>query len=644
MPKIPGLPGDVYFGAPGKPLPDWRRMLPAPQHGKNTDDDAISPSERQAITGMLGFDPAEIDDDHGPRRETRKRYSLRLVGGRIRIRILYAKSTPLRKTEGGKLVSARNKSGSAQCSRAASELSTGNHSPDTFTTLAKCRAMARGAAAAHRQRAAGHEAKAQHIEHLIRSSKPLGAKERAARAKALQDQRAAKRKPAEPTAPPTKQPKSRDTGARRKRITDKVLAAQKQAAESPADAKAKRLAERYRGRETQARHAESGKGLFAKLRDRRLAKEAAGQQSQLPVQAATQAASQPLSTEDARRQLGQAQKDYRKARDAAKRHLANGNTEAARPHVEAAQRHADRMEALAPHTVPGKWVTPNVPSGGKPLPAPTRPAPRPAIGPRAEQARAAVAELAQNRAARADRHTQQAGLKAAIRDVANRSAPPPRDPLDAARERFNNRQRMTEAMKGARKIPLRRQSPEQRRVGDAIGEAIRAREAAERGQAHAPDFESKSQLFRQADQRYRDAQQAMKATRRAEAEREVNGPSPDAQVGKAITREHPLGMPPMKIDPVKVRVPGWVDFEIDRAQGKIARAKNDLYAINKTMTERWGNLPTPPPPDVVARHQALTGERQRQIAEWTKYQRDLAAHARQAPAPARPNVPIARRA
>ena len=546
MPKIPGLPGDVYFGAPGKPLPDWRRMLPAPQHGKNTDDDAISPSERQAITGMLGFDPAEIDDDHGPRRETRKRYSLRLVGGRLRL--MYAKSTPLKQVN-GKHVSARSKTGDPKCSSAVSAWKTGHATSETFKTLAHCRAIARGAANAHRQRAAGHEARAQHLEHMIKSGKPLGAKDRAARAKALQGERAAKRKPVEPAAQPAKQPKSRDTGARRQRIADKVLAAQKQATESPTDAKAKRLAERYRGRETQARHAESGKGLFAKLRDRRLAKEAAA-----------------------------------------------------------------------------------------------TPKPRPAIGPRAEQARAAVAELAQSRAARTDRHAKQAALKAAIREAANRPSPAPRDPLEAARERFDNRKRLEAAMAGARKIPLRHQSPEQRRVGGAIGEAIRAREAAERGQAHAPDFESKSQLFRQADQRYREAQQAMKATRRAEAEREVNGPSPDAQVGKAITREHPLGMPPMKIDPVKVRVPGWIDHEIDRAQGKIARAKNDLYAINKTMTERWGNLPTPPPSDVVARHQTLTSERQRQIAEWTKYQRDLAAHTRQTPPPARPNVPIARRA
>src|SRR6185437_4167377 len=89
------------------------------------------------------------------------------------------------KTSEGKLVSANNKSGSSECSKAASELRTGKHSESTFTTLAECRAQALGHAKAHRQRAAGHEARAQHIEHMIKSNKPLGAKARKAKAAEL---------------------------------------------------------------------------------------------------------------------------------------------------------------------------------------------------------------------------------------------------------------------------------------------------------------------------------------------------------------------------------------------------------------------------------------------------------------------------
>jgi hypothetical protein len=58
MASIPGLDADVYFGDAERPLPDWRQVLP------ETDDDADEPTEaeRQAVIGMLGFDPRELDE------------------------------------------------------------------------------------------------------------------------------------------------------------------------------------------------------------------------------------------------------------------------------------------------------------------------------------------------------------------------------------------------------------------------------------------------------------------------------------------------------------------------------------------------------------------------------------------------------
>jgi hypothetical protein len=46
--------GDVYFGNPDKPLPDWRK-----EHMPESDDDVLTDEERRALIGMLGFDPSE---------------------------------------------------------------------------------------------------------------------------------------------------------------------------------------------------------------------------------------------------------------------------------------------------------------------------------------------------------------------------------------------------------------------------------------------------------------------------------------------------------------------------------------------------------------------------------------------------------
>ena len=55
MEKLPGMLGEVSFGDPEKPLPNWRA---APPPGEDDEDEELSPEERQALIGMLGFDPA----------------------------------------------------------------------------------------------------------------------------------------------------------------------------------------------------------------------------------------------------------------------------------------------------------------------------------------------------------------------------------------------------------------------------------------------------------------------------------------------------------------------------------------------------------------------------------------------------------
>jgi|SRR6185437_9336004 len=54
MPTLPGMQGDVYFGDPDKPLPDWRAL----PEDESVEDAPLSDRERAALAGMLGFDPA----------------------------------------------------------------------------------------------------------------------------------------------------------------------------------------------------------------------------------------------------------------------------------------------------------------------------------------------------------------------------------------------------------------------------------------------------------------------------------------------------------------------------------------------------------------------------------------------------------
>lgn len=57
MPQLPGMKGEVFFGDTEVPLPDWRAGLV--DSGADDDADEITPGERKALVGMLGFDPRE---------------------------------------------------------------------------------------------------------------------------------------------------------------------------------------------------------------------------------------------------------------------------------------------------------------------------------------------------------------------------------------------------------------------------------------------------------------------------------------------------------------------------------------------------------------------------------------------------------
>jgi hypothetical protein len=58
MANIPGLDIDVFFGEPEKELPDWRESVDESEE----DSDELTEEEREALIGILGFDPRENDD------------------------------------------------------------------------------------------------------------------------------------------------------------------------------------------------------------------------------------------------------------------------------------------------------------------------------------------------------------------------------------------------------------------------------------------------------------------------------------------------------------------------------------------------------------------------------------------------------
>jgi hypothetical protein len=61
--EIPGLDGvEVFFGDAERPLPNWREILPE----DDSDGDELTPEEREAVIGMIGFDPAEKEEEPTP--------------------------------------------------------------------------------------------------------------------------------------------------------------------------------------------------------------------------------------------------------------------------------------------------------------------------------------------------------------------------------------------------------------------------------------------------------------------------------------------------------------------------------------------------------------------------------------------------
>lgn len=56
MPSLPDMNGDVFFGDAVQELPDWREKLPE----EKDDSDELTSEEREAVIGMIGFDPSEI--------------------------------------------------------------------------------------------------------------------------------------------------------------------------------------------------------------------------------------------------------------------------------------------------------------------------------------------------------------------------------------------------------------------------------------------------------------------------------------------------------------------------------------------------------------------------------------------------------
>ena len=91
----------------------------------------------------------------------------------------------------GKLTSKHSKTGRTECSQAMSDWKRGHPTPQTFTTLAKCRAIAAGYRRAQGHREAGREAMAQSLEKRY-SGQHVTAKDRMARAKELRAQRSGK--------------------------------------------------------------------------------------------------------------------------------------------------------------------------------------------------------------------------------------------------------------------------------------------------------------------------------------------------------------------------------------------------------------------------------------------------------------------
>ena len=102
------------------------------------------------------------------------------------------KSTDLaRHRKTGKIVSKRSKTGEPMCSQAMSIWKREGMSPAIAKTLAHCRQLAKGHREADLHRLGGREARAQALEHRIKSGTPLARQERHEVAQGVQQQRRA---------------------------------------------------------------------------------------------------------------------------------------------------------------------------------------------------------------------------------------------------------------------------------------------------------------------------------------------------------------------------------------------------------------------------------------------------------------------
>lgn len=61
MAALPSMLGEVFWGDPSQPMPDWREH-PRPD-GEDDDDHELTDEERERLIGKTGLDPDEMWPD-----------------------------------------------------------------------------------------------------------------------------------------------------------------------------------------------------------------------------------------------------------------------------------------------------------------------------------------------------------------------------------------------------------------------------------------------------------------------------------------------------------------------------------------------------------------------------------------------------
>lgn len=74
MAQIPGMLGEVFWGEPDAPVPNWRDF-PRPDGDEDDIDDErpLTAAEREHLSGLLGFDIDEDEDDDEDHRPLKRR-------------------------------------------------------------------------------------------------------------------------------------------------------------------------------------------------------------------------------------------------------------------------------------------------------------------------------------------------------------------------------------------------------------------------------------------------------------------------------------------------------------------------------------------------------------------------------------------